>query len=210
MKKLLFTELIIAGMNGNNEAYIEAYNRLKFCGFDENTIKYIIYSEKLIIQKRNLKFQKPLHKTFLWVNNLDSYKDVKLFPLPRKEYFLTDINNIASSTLSLGELIFYYDEAYYISHFRDNAPLKVLKETIEIAQYEDYRSWIVEEFYSKIELLYRLAKKKKKADKNITDIAKIHTFYDNEVHIIMSYKWRELMNIPNKWEAYTKDYYDTI
>lgn len=64
MKKLLFTELIIAGMNGNNEVYMEAYNRLKFCGFDENTIKYIIYSEKLIIKKRNLKFQKPLHKTF--------------------------------------------------------------------------------------------------------------------------------------------------
>ena len=164
----------------------------------------------MIIYKRNLKFQKPLHKTFLWVTNLDKYKDVKLFPLPREKYYLIDINNILNSTLSLGELIFYYDEAYYISHFCDNAPLNVLKETIEIAQYEDYRSWIVEEFYSRIELLYRLANNIKKADKNITDIHKIHTFYDNEVHIIMSYKWRELINVPSKWEAYTENYYDTI
>ena len=208
MNKLLFTELIIAGMSGNNEGYMEAYRRLKFCGFDENTIKYIIYSEIIIIQKRNLKFQKPLNKTFWWVNNLDKYKDRKLFPFSHEKYFLLDLNNISDNTLSLGELISYYDEAYYISHFCENAPVNVLKETLEIARYEDYRSWIVEEIYSRFELLYRIANNIKNADKNITDIDKIHIFYDNEVHIIMSYKWRELMNIPNLWEAYTDEYFN--
>lgn len=53
MNKLLFTELIIQGLQGNNVAYIEAYNRLKFCNFDEKTIQYIIASESEIIKKEN-------------------------------------------------------------------------------------------------------------------------------------------------------------
>lgn len=51
MNKLLFTELIIEGLNGIKNAYIEAYNRLKFCGFDEKTINYIIKSKEEIIKK---------------------------------------------------------------------------------------------------------------------------------------------------------------
>lgn len=210
MKRLLFTELIIEALRGNKEAYIEAYNRLKFCGFDEKTMQYIILSEKLIIQKRNLEFDKPLHKTFWWVNNLENYKDKPLFKQPYEQYFFKGINNISENTLSLSELISFYDEAYYISHFCQNAPTSVLKEAINIARYEDDRSWIVGEFYSRIELLYRLSNNINLDNNKITDIHKIHAFYDNEVHIIMSYKWRELMNIPNNWEAYTDDYYNTI
>ena len=210
MKKLLFTELIIEALKGNENAYIEAYNRLKFCGFDEKTIQHIMLCEKKIIQKRNLTFDKPIHKIFWWVNKLDNYKDKNLFEKPIEQYFFTNMNSINENTLSLGELISFYDEAYYISHFCQNVPINVLKETINIAKYEDDRSWIVGEFYSRIDYLYRLANNINTNNNKITDIHKIHAFYDNEVHIIMSYKWRELINIPDSWEAYTDDYYDTI
>lgn len=53
----------------------------------------------------------------------------------------------------------FYDEAYYICHFCLNVSFSLLKKTLDIAKYEDVRSWIVEEFYSRIELLYRLANK---------------------------------------------------
>lgn len=210
MEKLLFTELIIEALKGNKKAYIEAYNRLKFCGFDEKTMQCIILSEKMIVQKRKLTFNKPLYKTFWWVNNLENYKNQSLFNQPYEQYFYTTMSDINENTLSLSELISFYDEAYYISHFYPNAPVNVLRETMDIAKYEDYRSWIVGEFYSRIESLYRYANNINSNNKRITDIHKIHAFYDNEVHIIMSYKWRELMNIPNSWEAYTDDYYNTI
>ncbi len=210
MEKLLFTELIIEALKGNKEAYFEAYNRLKFCGFDEKTIQQIILCEKEIIQKRKLTFTKPLHKTFWWVNNLENLNEKTLFEKPIEQYFFSNMSDINEKTLSLGELISFYDEAYYISHFCQNAPSNILKETIQIAKYEDNRSWIVGEFYSRIELLYRIANKINNNNNRITDIHKIHAFYDNEVHIIMSYKWRELMNIPDSWEAYTDDYYNTI
>lgn len=210
MKKLLFTELIIEVLNGNKEACIEAYNRLKFCGFDEKTIEQIVLSEKEIIKKRKLVFEKPLYKTFFWVNKLNDLKNINLFEQPISQYFYTDISHINEKTLSLSELIAYYDEAYYISHFSQNVPDNILKETIDIAKYEDDRSWIVGEFYSRLELLYRIANNININNNTITDIHKIHTFYDNEVHIIMSYKWRELINVPSNWEAYTDDYYDTI
>lgn len=210
MEKLLFTELIIEGLKGNQKAYIEAYNRLKFCGFDEKTIEYIIRSEKEIIKKRKLLFNKPLHNTFWWLNNLENYSSRKLFDKPQENYFFTSFKNINDNTLSIGELISYYDEAYYICHFCENAPINVLKETISIAKFEDDRSWLVEEFYSRIELLYRLANNIDSKNKKITNIDTIHAFYDNEVHIIMSYKWREPLSIPNTWIAYTDDYYNTI
>lgn len=210
MKKLLFTELIIEGLNGNINAYLEAYNRLKFCGFDEKTIEYILISEKEIIKKRNLNFHKPLYQKFWWVHKLKTYENHDLFELPKEEYYFTGFSSIKSSTLSLSELISFYDEAYYIYHFRKDIPNHILKELKEIAQYEDDRSWMVNEFYSRIELLYRMANHINSKKKTITDIYKIHAFYDNEVHIIMSYKWRDLMNIPTLWEAYTEDYYETI
>lgn len=209
MKKLLFTELIIEALKGNKEAYIEAYNRLKFCEFDEKTMRQIMLCEKEIIRKRKLEFKKPLYKTFWWVNNLNDLNNKNLFEKPIEQYFYTDILHITEKTLSLSELISFYDEAYYISHFSQNVPSNILKETIAIARYEDDRSWIVGEFYSRLELLYRTANNININNNKITDINKIHAFYDNEVHIIMSYKWRELMNIPNSWEAYTNDYYDT-
>ncbi len=210
MDKLLFTELIIEGLNGNSAAYIEAYNRLKFCGFDEKTMEYIIVSEKEIIKKRKLNFETNLCKKFWWVNNLKKYENEHLFKLQHEEYYFTDFNSIKNSTLTLSELIAFYDEAYYICHFGNNVPNNVLRESIEIAKYEDNRSWIVNEFYSRIELLYRMANNIRATNKMITDIYKIHAFYDNEVHLIMTHKWRDLMNIPTTWEAYTDDYYQTI
>lgn len=207
MNKLLFTELIIQGLQGNNVAYIEAYNRLKFCNFDEKTIQYIIASESEIIKKRKLNFETNLCKKFWWVNDLQKYENTRLFQLPLEEYYFTGFPSIKSSTLTLSELVSFYDEAYYICHFCSNVPNNILKETIEIAKYEDYRSWIVSEFYSRIELLYRMTNNIKTTNKAITDIHKIHAFYDNEVHLIMTHKWRDLMNIPTTWEAYTDDYY---
>ena len=208
MNNLLFTELIIQGLNGDSAAYIEAYNRLKFCGFDEKTIGYIIASEKEIIIKRKLSFETSLCKKFWWINNL--HKNNNLFELPHEEYYFTGFNSIKTSTLTLSELISFYDEAYYICHFCNNVPSNILKEAIEISKYEDDRSWIVNEFYSRIELLYRIANNIESENKKITDIYKIHAFYDNEVHLIMTHKWRKLMNIPTTWEAYTDDYYQTI
>lgn len=210
MDKLLFTELIIKGLSGKTDAYIEAYNRLKFCGFDEKTIKYIITSEEEIIKKRKLNFETDLCKKFWWVNNLQKYENRHLFNLPHQEYYFTNFNCIKNSTLTLSELISFYDEAYYICHFGKNVPTNVLKESIEIAKYEDDRSWLVNEFYSRIELLYRLANNITTTTMMITDISKIHAFYDNEVHLIMTHKWRALINIPTTWKAYTDDYYQTI
>lgn len=206
MKDLLFTELIL---KGTNESYKEAYDRLKFCNFDDKTIEYIILSEKSIIKKRNLRFNKKLCDTFWWLNNFDKYKNKTLFEEPHNKYYFIDFNKINDCTLTLSEIVAIYDEAYYIAHLEKNVPNIILKETTNISEYEDYRSWLIEEFYNRIEILYRLANNIDNTNKAITDIYKIHTFYDNEMHIIMSYKWRKILNVPEKWTAYTNEYYQS-
>ena len=65
-QKYTISDLIIEFVNGKkydkNIVEVEIINRLKYCGFDINTIGYIISYEKAIISKRNINTDEALLK----------------------------------------------------------------------------------------------------------------------------------------------------
>ena len=139
---LLFDEVLFLYINGDQKALLEAFDRLKFCDFDEKTIKLIIDTEINIINSRKLSFNPPFMNKFWWLKDKEYYKTNKLLPLDNLEYcYIKDNEN--KNTLTLSELISIYDEAYYLTHIDKNVHPNIYEEAIEIAKYEDYRSWVV-------------------------------------------------------------------
>ena len=61
---LLFDEVLYLYINGDQKALLEAFDRLKFCDFDEKTIKLIIDTEINIINSRKLSFNPPFMNKF--------------------------------------------------------------------------------------------------------------------------------------------------
>ena len=204
---LLFDELLYLYINGDSDALEEAMERLKFCDFDKRTIKEIIEIEILIIKYRKLKFKPSLFERFWWLSNKNKYNKEKLLNKNRYNYCF-NYNKITNDTLTLSELISIFDEAYYLVHIAKDVPSNIYNESFEIAEFEDYRSWIISEIYNRLELCYRKANNIIKDDNFITDIYRMHTFYDNEFHILINYKWNRIADIKNKWMSYTDDYYN--
>lgn len=197
----------------NKEALDEVYRRLRFCNYDSKTIDFIIDYEIKIIKKRNLIFKDYLFNKYWWLKHITEYRlddNKKLFNLNRDEYIFAFYNYMSDNILTISELICIFDEAYFIKSFCKNYPQNVLDEVREIATYEDDRSWIIEEIYSRIETLYRLANDIKNDNKKITDIKKTHTLYDNELQILFVNKWRKSFGDESNWQPYTDDYYEYL
>ena len=204
---LLFDEVLYLYINGDQKALLEAFDRLKFCDFDEKTIKLIIDTEINIIISRKLTFNPPFANKFWWLKDKEYYKTNKLLPLDNLEYcYIKDSEN--KNTLTLSELISIYDEAYYLTHIDKNVHPNIYEEAIKIAKYEDHRSWIVCEIYSRFETMYRIANNINSDIKKISNVYRMHRFYDNESHIQHNFKWNRILNVKNKWRAYSKHYFE--
>lgn len=204
---LLFDEVLYLYINGDQKALLEAFDRLKFCDFDEKTIKLIIDTEINIIISRKLTFNPPFANKFWWLKDKEYYKTNKLLPLDNLEYcYIKDSEN--KNTLTLSELISIYDEAYYLTHIDKNVHPNIYEEAIKITKYEDHRSWIVCEIYSRFETMYRIANNINSDIKKISNIYRMHRFYDNESHIQHNFKWNRILNVKNKWRAYSNHYFE--
>ena len=204
---LLFDEVLYLYINGDQKALLEAFDRLKFCDFDEKTIKLIIDTEINIINSRKLSFNPPFMNKFWWLKDKEYYKTNKLLPLDNLEYcYIKDNEN--KNTLTLSELISIYDEAFYLTHIDKNVHPNIYEEAIEIAKYEDYRSWVVCEIYSRFETMYRMANNINSDVKKISNVYRMHRFYDNESHIQHNFKWNRILDVKNKWRAYSKHYFE--
>ncbi len=206
---LLLDEIIYLYINGDKKALIEVFNRLKFCDFDDKTIKLIIDTEINIIKARQLTFNIPFLNKFWWLKDKKYYENNKLLPLEKHKYYYLKDREI-KNTLTLSELISIYDEAYYLTHIDNNVHENIYNEALEIAKYEDYRSWVICEIYSRLETLYRLSNDIINDDKTIKKIHRMHRFFDNESHIQHNFKWNRILDIKNKWRAYSDDYFDII
>lgn len=204
---LLFDEVLFLYINGDQKALMEAYDRLKFCDFDENTIRLIIKTEINIIKSRNLTFNPAFMYKFWWLNDKSFYENNKLLPLDNSEYCYLKKGDY-KNTLTLSELISIYDEAYYLTHIDKNVHPNIYDEAITIAKYEDYRSWVVCEIYSRLENLYREANGIVDKEKKINNVYRMHRFYDNECHIQHHHKWNRLLDVRNKWRAYSNHYFE--
>lgn len=209
-KKLLLSELISILVYYPNDTIVkkEIVKRLTFCGFDKETIFAIIKSEMEIVKKRELKDMPPLYKSYIWLDkNNDLAGKKKLFKDNKELYYVYPGIPIKNTSLTLSELIWIYDEAFYIANIDKNHPEIVMKEVREISCHEDSRSWVVGEFYSRIESIYRNANNIKKEYKGLLIENNILCLYENELNILFNEKWRKPLGVKERYQSYTIEYY---
>ena len=208
--KMLLSELIamLAFHPKNDTIKKEIVSRLTFCGFDKDTILAIIKTEINIIRKRKLKDMPPLYKSYIWLDkNNELVGKRKLFNEDKERYYVYLNRPIKNTSLTLSELVWIYDEAFYISKIDRNHPKIVLDEVDDISAYEDSRSWVVGEFYSRLESIYRSTNNIVNEYKGLLIENSILCLYDNEVNILFSEKWRKPLGIKRRYQSYTAEYY---
>lgn len=219
MNNLLFTELVIEYLK-NEDVNIEneMIRRLKFCSFPDEVIKKIIGYEIKIINKRNLSFAKRLCNNTLWISKKDEYNknpNFKLFPLLEKDYAAIDSHEIKETTLSLSEIISYYDEGYYIQFASQmpysDIPESMTKEALKWTAETPNRQAPLKAIYSaRFDLTYLMVYGKE-ADQFFHKLAL--RFFNNELQILNKYRWNsrygDSFNIDNyDFEPYTSKYFD--
>lgn len=208
--KLLLSELISIYVYDFNNLDVkdEILKRLMFCGFDKKTILSIIDCEIKIIKKRKLKDMPYLYKSYIWLdkdNELVGKR--KLFNENKELYYVYPNCPISKKALTLSELIWIFDEAFYIANIRGSKSNIVMEEVKEISCHEDSRSWVVGEFYSRIESLYRDANCISSEFKGIMIDNNISCLYENELNILFNEKWRKKLGVKGKYHSYSQEYY---
>lgn len=208
-KNILFSDLIVLLLkNDNKDVLEEIYNRLSFCGFEEKTISYIISYEKKIVQKREREISFPIYKNFFWKNKNSSRK---IFDNDTEKYCLRPDFSPNEYTLLTSELICIYNEAYYICNISNYKYSDlVYDEAYEISEYEDSGSWVIGEFYNRLENFYRFANKISNNYKGLYAKKNIYAFYDNELNILFQTRWSQYLDPKNPWESYSNKYLDWI
>ncbi len=209
-EELLLSELIaIYAYDLENEnVKNEIVNRLIFCGFDEKTIMLIIECEVKIIKKRKLKNMPHLCNSYIWLDSNNKLVGKrKLFNRPKEFYYVYPDRPVLETSLTLSELMWIYDEAFYIANIGKKNSEVIMSEVREISCHEDSRSWVVGEFYSRIESIYRYANNINKEYKGIIIDNNISCLYDNELNIIFNEKWRKKLGLRKKYKSYTQEYY---
>ena len=129
-----------------------------------------------------------------------------MFAKNKDDYIFAFYNYMSDKILTISELICIFDEAYFIMKYCKDYPENVINEVTEIASREDDTSWVINEIYSRIEALYRLANNIKSSNKTITNIENIHSLYDNELQILFNNKWRKTFGDKESWLPYTSEY----
>lgn len=192
-QKYTISDLIIEFVNGKkydkNIVEVEIINRLKYCGFDINTIGYIISYEKAIISKRNINTDEALLKDkYFWINkNINSV----LFPNP--EDYILEIGKLPTTkTLLLGELLCIIDEANVFKNHSMNCNDTVMHELEELGR-ENFDNWVLYEFFNRLENECRFANNISNDVKTMLFQTSIDKLYDNEMGIVMINRWKSIM-----------------
>ena len=82
-----------------------------------------------------------------------------IFTLNKEDYWLYNNGHFSEYALLLDELISIHDESMYILNNVKCNDNKVYNETYEVGEFNDERSWILDEVYSRFNHMYHLANK---------------------------------------------------
>lgn len=192
-QKHTISDLIIEFVNGKKYdksiVEVEIFNRLKYCGFDINTIGYIISYEKAIISKRSINASDGLLKDkYFWIN-----KNINSILFPNPEDYILEIGGLPTTrTLLLGELLCIVDEANILKNHSKNYTDIVMHELEEIGR-ENFNNWVLYEFFNRLENECRFANGISNNIKTMLFQDSIDKLYDNEMGIVMINRWKSIM-----------------
>ena len=188
MNSILFDDYLIEYVDSNDKKYLSgAINVLIKCGFDEKTITELINIEIEIIKYRR-EIKKPIIDCYYWIGNILSNE--RVFNRNINDYLLLryDTPNAVLSeyTLTLSELCAIFDEAWNVCKIFDNiASNVVLDECYSISKSESIDSWVIREFKTRIEEMYRTANNiDAEYDKFLAEEA-IDNLYKRELSILL-------------------------
>lgn len=187
------SDLIIELIRSSNErkqfVKDEICNRMKYCGFDDNTIGYFISYEKAIANKKT----KGLNEDIL-INKYYWYKKnitERIF-CDADDYILIPNNRISSKTLLTCEILCIIDEANILRNHVQCYNKNVMQEIIYLGN-EGFNNWVYYEFYNRLENEYRFANNITNDYKGMYIQEKIDNLYYNEMGIIMINRWKNIM-----------------
>ena len=192
----LLDDYLILYLDTKEEKYLSAaVSKLLNCGFNENTAVDIIKVEIDIIKYRDY-IPKPIIKEIYWLDKIDWFskdknahildKDINNYVMLRFDMPTSAISNY---TFTLSELCAIFDEAWSICHrFKDIVPENMYEECLSIAKEENLNSWVIREFKTRIEGIYRDVNNINADYTKLVASKEINNLYDKELNILMSQK----------------------
>ena len=172
MNNLLFSELIINYIKGNEENLDIAMKRLLSFGFDKITSANIIESEVEIIKRRRIKKIKDDY----YLNNKTVLK------LNIAEYDLFYKEKISNEALLISEIInIYYNAKQIILKNEDKYSYEIVEE-INYINKKGIKSPLLELIYSRFNYMYHIENKSIPREQWI-DNKKIDNFIKNELKL---------------------------
>lgn len=187
------SDLIIELIESSNErrkiVKDEICSRMKYCGFDDNTIGYFISYEKAIVNKKTEKLNEDMliNKYYWYKKNIEE----PIF-CDADDYILIPNNKISSKALLTCEILCIIDEANILRNHVQCYNKNVMHE-INYLGNEDFNNWIYYEFYNRLENEYRFANNITSDYKGMYIQEIIDNLYYNEMGIIMINRWKNIM-----------------
>lgn len=199
---MLLDDLINKYINDNDlKSFEEINRRLKFCGFNNQTIEYIIGYEGNILNIGKKRNDLICNEYFI----IPKKNHLKLFENINKCIYRLD-DNIYTETLLLTEILAIIDEAIVITYGLEINKYKCADE-IKMLSNENSSNWLFKEFYNRLENICRYASNVPSTNKEMQFVDKIDILYENEMQIIMNNRWPNLAVRNNLFEPYSDEYF---
>lgn len=194
MMEYLLDDYLLLYLRQGEKKYLEAaINKLIRCGFNEKTALDIINVEIEIIKYRSNIPNSILNKLY-WLDKIELFEKDESFRV-----FDDDINKyvmlrydrptsaISHYTLTLSELCGLFDEAWSIcNRFKYIVPKNMLNECLTIAKSESMDSWVIREFKTRIEGIFRDVNNIDTDYNHLVANKEINNLYDEEFKILVS------------------------
>lgn len=208
---MLITELLIDyKKTKNHESLNEVYDRLMFCGVEKKIIDSFIELENNIIEKRKIKWNRPLYNTYVWMENIKKKEYKKIFDSPLGEYLIMYNKKewYTNKTLTTSELALYINEATYIDGLYKKITKDLKNEIHNCGELNQDKYLLRKENSYRLMTCYEKVYKKEAPD---TIIQAANRLLTNELHILNLCKFVYPLNVQNKvqmrWTPYTDEYY---
>lgn len=203
INKMLFTELVIASADNEDIGvvfYNEIIRRLKFCEFEEIMIQELIAYELEILKSTKKRYESLLINKKWW---LDQENVQKVLSLPYEQYLMYYNGEMSEKALTNSEIVSLYDEALFISEYKNNFDQSIIDEC-EILSKKESEFNLRDQFIHRIDYIY---KREMNKNYNLVIFNKAMRFLQNEMHIIFIEKYNYKIKEEDKWIPYTNEYF---
>ena len=194
MMDCLLDDYLLLYLKKKDKEYLSsAILKIVNCGIDEKTAVELINLELDIIKfRKDISF--PIIKNYFWLDKIDLFKKNEnghVFKKDINDYVMlrydTDKSKISNYTLTLSELCAVYDEAWIICNkFKNQVPKNMFNECYNISKYESMKSWVIREFKTRIEEVYRTTNNIKEDYDHLILGKQIDNLYKEELKTLLS------------------------